>query len=179
MQDNKGYAQHRHNQVQGGVTVISKGGIRASDDDVNETCGVFKSLGKCYVMDESYMNAVTSLSGSGPAFIAMVMDAMQEAGVLIGLPSDISWMLVMDTLESTLELLRDYEPASLMRSVATPGGGVTINGIWRGGEERGGLRGGTIMDMIEATNRKGAEISRELMEELKRYIGEELGGSRR
>ncbi|GGP22422.1 pyrroline-5-carboxylate reductase [Thermocladium modestius] len=156
-----------------GVTVISKG-IRASDDDVNETCGVFKSLGKCYVMDESYMNAVTSLSGSGPAFIAMVMDAMQEAGVLIGLPSDISWMLVMDTLESTLELLRDYEPASLMRSVATPGG-VTINGIWRG-EERG-LRG-TIMDMIEATNRKGAEISRELMEELKRYIGEELGSRR-
>lgn len=156
-----------------GVTVVSRG-IRASDEDVREVCDVFKSLGKCYVMDESYMNAVTSLSGSGPAFIAIMLDALQAAGVLIGLPSDISWRLVMDTLESTLELLRDSEPASLIRNVATPGG-VTINGIWRG-EERG-LRG-IIMDMVEATNRKGSEISRELLEELRRSIDGEEWGSR-
>ncbi|KUO92173.1 MAG: pyrroline-5-carboxylate reductase [Thermocladium sp.] len=149
-----------------GVTVVSRG-IRASDNDVNDVCGVFKSLGKCYIMDEQYMNAVTALSGSGPAFIAMMLDAMQEAGVLIGLPSDISWRLVMDTVEATLELLRDEDPASLIHSVATPGG-VTINGIWRG-EERG-IRG-IIMDMIEATNRRGIDISRELIDEIRRFAG--------
>ncbi|MGC8597443.1 MAG: pyrroline-5-carboxylate reductase [Thermocladium sp.] len=149
-----------------GVTVVSRG-IRASDSDVNDVCNVFKSLGRCYIMDEQYMNAVTALSGSGPAFIAMMLDAMQEAGILIGLPSDISWRLVMDTVETTLELLRDEDPASLIHSVATPGG-VTINGIWKG-EERG-IRG-VIMDMVEATNRKGIDISRELIDEIRRFSG--------
>jgi pyrroline-5-carboxylate reductase len=144
-----------------GVTAVAPGS-RATGGDLEFVCGLFKALGKCYLVEEQYMNAVTAISGSGPAFIALILEALWEGGLLVGLPTDLSWRLALDTLESSLELLRVKKPWEVVEEVTTPAG-VTVSGLRVA--ERSGLRG-IIMEMIESTNNRGVEIGRALLREL-------------
>lgn len=138
-----------------GVTAISRG-PRATESDVKFTCELFNAVGKCYVVDEEYMNAITALSGSGPAYIAMIVEALWEAGILIGLPPDLAWSLSIDVIESGAKLLNFKRPWEIISDVATPGG-VTISGI-KFAEERG-LKG-LLMGVIESAYRRSMEIQR-------------------
>lgn len=102
--------------IERGVTAIAPGS-RASEDDVKRACGIFGSMGRCVVVNERYMDAITAISGSGPAFIALILEALWEAGLLLGIPTDISWELAVGTLETSAELLRFKRPwESLRRS---------------------------------------------------------------
>ncbi|WP_243679624.1 pyrroline-5-carboxylate reductase dimerization domain-containing protein [Vulcanisaeta souniana] len=92
--------------------------------------------------------------------MALILEALWEAGLLLGIPTDISWELAVGTLETSAELLRFRKPWEVVEEVTTPGG-VTIRGGIKVAEE-GSLRGGLIMRMIEETARRGGEISREI-----------------
>ncbi|BDR91905.1 pyrroline-5-carboxylate reductase [Vulcanisaeta souniana JCM 11219] len=143
--------------IERGVTAVAPGS-RVSEDDVKRACGIFSSMGRCVVVNERYMDAITAISGSGPAFMALILEALWEAGLLLGIPTDISWELAVGTLETSAELLRFRKPWEVVEEVTTPGG-VTIRGIKVA--EEGSLRG-LIMRMIEETARRGGEISREI-----------------
>ena len=143
--------------IERGVTAVAPGS-RVSEDDVRRACEIFSSMGRCVVVNERYMDAITAISGSGPAFIALILEALWEAGLLLGIPTDISWELAVGTLETSAELLRVKRPWEVVEEVTTPGG-VTIRGIKVA--EEGGLRG-LIMRMIEETARRGREISQEI-----------------
>ncbi|WP_252900266.1 pyrroline-5-carboxylate reductase [Vulcanisaeta sp. JCM 14467] len=143
--------------IERGVTAVAPGS-RVSEDDVRRACEIFSSMGRCVVVNERYMDAITAISGSGPAFIALILEALWEAGLLLGIPTDISWELAIGTLETSAELLRVKRPWEVVEEVTTPGG-VTIRGIKVA--EESGLRG-LIMRMIEETARRGREISQEI-----------------
>ena len=138
-----------------GVTAVSKG-PRATDTDVEFACGLFNAVGKCYIVNEEYLNAVTALSGSGPAYVAMIVEALWEAGILVGLPSDLAWSLSIDVIESGAKLLNSKKPWEIISDVATPGG-VTISGI-KFAEERG-LKG-LLMGMIESAYRRSTDVQK-------------------
>ncbi len=138
-----------------GVTAVSRG-PRATDTDVEFTCSLFNAVGKCYIINEEYLNAVTALSGSGPAYVAMIVEALWEAGILVGLPSDLAWSLSIDVIESGARLLNSKKPWEIISDVATPGG-VTISGI-KFAEERG-LKG-LLMGMIESAYRRSTDVQK-------------------
>ncbi len=109
--------------VGAGVTAMSGGsGARAADLDWAE--GILSALGRVVRLPERQLDAVTGLSGSGPAYVFLVVEAMIEAGVLVGLPRDVSTTLAVETLAGSAALLRETgeDPAALRAAVTSPGG---------------------------------------------------------
>ncbi len=143
--------------IERGVTAVAPGS-RSTNEDVKAACGIFSTMGRCLVVEERYMDAITAITGSGPAFIAMIAEALWESGLLLGIPTDVAWELSLGALETSVELLRFKRPWDIIEEVTTPGG-VTIRGLKVA--ETKGLRG-LIMEMIEETSRRGQEISREI-----------------
>jgi pyrroline-5-carboxylate reductase len=154
-----------------GVTAVSRG-PRATDLDVDFTCSLFNTVGKCYLVDEEYMNAITALSGSGPAYIAMIAEALWEAGILVGLPSDLAWSLSIDVIESGAKLLNSRKPWEIVSDVATPGG-VTISGI-KYAEERG-LKG-LLMGIVESAYKRSIEVQRIIEDAIENNLHDSVSG---
>jgi pyrroline-5-carboxylate reductase len=121
---------------------------------------LFSSLGRTAVLDENLMDAATGLSGCGPAYVFLIIEALAEAGVKLGIPRGTSTLLAAQTLlgASQLALQRDVHPAALKDEVTTPAG-CTIDGLMA--LEDGRLRSTLISGVIAAANR-----SRELRAEL-------------
>ena len=115
--------------VGAGMTVVA-GGTRASDAHLDLAQRIFSSVGRCRIVDESYCNAVTALSGSGPAYMYLMMEAMADAGVRVGLPRDLALQLVAQTMlgSARMVLETNRHPASLRDDVTTPAG-CTIGGV--------------------------------------------------
>ena len=99
-------------------------GPGASAEDIDWAKNVMRSVGKVVEVPERWMNAVTGLSGSGPAYMFVVVEAMIEAGVLVGLPREVATDLVSQTLAGCAQLLAKTgeAPAALRASVTSPGG---------------------------------------------------------
>jgi len=112
-----------------GMTVVA-GGTHASDAHLELAQRIFASVGRCRIVDESYCNAVTALSGSGPAYMYLMMEAMADAGVRVGLPRDLALQLVAQTMlgSARMVLETNRHPASLRDDVTTPAG-CTIGGV--------------------------------------------------
>jgi len=106
-----------------GMSVIS-GGTEATAEQVDLVRALFAALGEAVVLDERYQDAATALSGSGPAYFALVVDALARAGVRQGLPRDIAQALVVQTMRGTAELIdgTGVHPSELMDGVSSPGG---------------------------------------------------------
>ena len=87
-------------------------------------------VGRVVRVPERYMDAVTAVSGSGPAYFALLAEAMIEAGILLGLSREVSTQLVVQTMFGTAKLLRDEKmhPVELRETVTSPGG-TTIRAI--------------------------------------------------
>ena len=113
---------------------------------------IFETVGRTVVVDEKHMDAVTGLSGSGPAYIYIIIEALAEAGVKVGLPRDIATQLAAQTAfgASKMVLETGYHPALLKDAVTTPAG-CTIDGILE--LEEGGLRVTLIKAVMRATER--------------------------
>lgn len=108
--------------VQEGMSVISLCECFA-DKDIAIVREIFMSIGKVLTLPEKYMNAVTALSGSGPAFIALFVEAMIESGEMMGLSRDNASELAIQTLIGTAKLLyTGIHPAKLREMVTSPGG---------------------------------------------------------
>jgi pyrroline-5-carboxylate reductase len=113
---------------------------------------IFQTVGRTVVVDEKHMDAVTGLSGSGPAFIYIIIEALAEAGVNVGLPRDIATLLAAQTTLGSARMVLEtgYHPALLKDAVTTPAG-CTVDGILE--LEEGGLRVTLIKAVKRATQR--------------------------
>lgn len=109
--------------VGAGASALS-GGTRAGAADLDWAESILAAVGSVVRLPERHLHAVTGLSGSGPAYVFMVAEAMVEAGVLCGLPRDVSRSLVNQTLLGSAKLLATggQTPESLRAEVTSPGG---------------------------------------------------------
>jgi len=103
------------------------GGRSAGPDHLEQASQVLRAVGDVVVLPESAMDAVTAVSGSGPAYYALLAEAMIEAGILLGRSREVSTKLVVQTMLGTAKLLRDEKmhPVELREAVTSPGGTTT------------------------------------------------------
>jgi len=136
--------------VEEGATAVSYNSV-ASASDRQLVEGIFRSVGVVCFVEEEGMDAVTALSGSGPAYIYMVIEALIAGGLKMGLSREISSKLAEQTVLGAAKLVREsgLHPAVLRDQVITPGG-VTISAIHE--LERHGLRAMLISAIETATN---------------------------
>lgn len=139
--------------IRQGMTVISPGRF-AKNPHVETARRIFDTLGRSLVLDEKHMDAVTGLSGSGPAFMYMVIEALAEGGVKVGLPREVATTLAAQTMLGAGKMVveRGAHPALLKDEVTTPAG-CTIDGILE--LEEGALRVTLIKAVVRATARAG------------------------
>jgi len=143
--------------VQEGVTAIAAG-ENVSKADIQIAHRLFSAVGKTVDVDEAHLDAVTGLSGSGPAYIFMVIEALSDAGVKMGLSRDVSNILTIQTVFGSAKLAWESQkhPGELKDMVTSPGG-TTISGLHT--LEAGGLRT-TLMDAVEAATKRSRELGR-------------------
>jgi pyrroline-5-carboxylate reductase len=137
--------------IRRGMTAIAPGRhVKKAHLDVAES--IFGALGRTVVLDEKHMDAVTGLSGSGPAFMYVVVEALAEGGVKVGLPRDVATLLAAQTMmgAGSMVLETGEHPALLKDAVTTPAG-CTMDGILE--LEEGGLRVTLIKTVVKATRR--------------------------
>ena len=113
---------------------------------------IFNTVGRTVIVDERHMDAVTGLSGSGPAFLYIVIEALAEAGVNVGLPREVATLLAAQTTLGAAKMVLETgaHPALLKDAVTTPAG-CTVDGILE--LEKGGLRVTLIKAVKRATQR--------------------------
>jgi len=134
-------------------------GEHARDEDVQLAEEALGHLGATVRVDEKDMDAVTALSGSGPAYFALLAEAMIEAGLLLGLSREVSTRLVVQTMFGSALLLRAerMHPAGLRGAVTSPGGTTTraIRGLGRSGARA------AFLNAINAATERSRELSGE------------------
>jgi pyrroline-5-carboxylate reductase len=130
----------------------------ATAADLQLTERLLNSVGRAVQVPERLLDAVTGLSGSGPAFVAMVIEALSDGGVRMGLPRDLATMLAAQTVLGSAKLLLDtgLHPGQLKDMVASPAG-TTIAGLHA--LEQGGLRA-ALMDAVEAATKRSIELGK-------------------
>ena len=129
-------------------------GANATDDDASEAMRLFASVGVAIEVPERLMDAVTGLSGSGPAYVFMCIEALADGGVAAGMPRDQALRLATQTVLGAATMVAETgtHPAALKDAVASPGG-TTIAGIEA--LERGGLRAALIAAVNASAKRAG------------------------
>ncbi len=137
--------------IAAGVTALCAGRFVA-DAQMAIAQRIFSTVGRTVVVDEKHMDAVTGLSGSGPAFLYIIIEALAEAGVNVGLPRDVATLLAAQTTYGSARMVLEtgYHPALLKDQVTTPAG-CTVDGILE--LEEGGLRVTLIKAVKRATQR--------------------------
>jgi pyrroline-5-carboxylate reductase len=137
--------------VSEGMAVIARG-RHASADHEAVVRHIFEPVGRVIALPESKMDAVTALSGSGPGYVALIIEGLADGGVAAGLPRDVALHLAAQTVLGTarLALERDLHPALIKDMVASPGG-TTIAGL--AVLEAAGVRGALINAVLAATRR--------------------------
>ena len=123
-----------------------------SEDELKLTIDALSGLGKVLKLEEKYLNLATGLVGSGPAYIFLIIDALADAGVRLGLPKDISIMLAAQTTLGASKMVVETgeHPAKLKDMVATPAG-TTVEGLLA--LEKGKIRATLISAVTEAALR--------------------------
>jgi len=128
------------------------------DKWIKFTSEIFNTLGRTMILPEKYMNMVTGLSASGPAFIYIVIESLTDAGVKVGLPRDIATILAAQTVLGSAEMvLQTGEHPALLKDMVTTPAGSTIDGILE--LEEGGLRVTLIKTVVKAVERAGQLFS--------------------
>ena len=134
-----------------GATALCSGRF-VSAEQIALAQRIFSTVGRTVVVDEKHMDAVTGLSGSGPAFLYIIIEALAEAGVNVGLPRDVATLLAAQTAYGSARMVLEtgYHPALLKDAVTTPAG-CAVDGILE--LEEGGLRVTLIKAVMRATER--------------------------
>ncbi len=133
-------------------------GEGATAEDAALVDRLLKAVGVAFRVPENLLDAVTGLSGSGPAFVYLMIEALSDGGVRVGLPRDAATALAAQTVLGAAKMVLETgsHPGVLKDQVASPGG-TTIAGLHA--LERGGVRG-AIMDAVEAATRRAAELGK-------------------
>ena len=132
-------------------------GSHAGDEHLALADDILSHLGRVVRVAEDHMDAITAVSGSGPAYFALLAEAMIEAGILLGLSREISTTLVVQTMLGTAKQLRDegMHPVELRESVTSPGG-TTIAAIRE--LEQAGVRA-AFLNAIQAAMTRARELA--------------------
>lgn len=141
--------------VLAGATAVARGAA-ASDEDLHLTRRIFDLVGTSCVVEEKLLDAVTGLSGSGPAYVLTFIEALSDAGVKQGLSREVATSLAAQTVYGTAKLLLETRehPAVLRANVTSPGG-TTIAGMHS--LERDGFRA-AVMNAVEAATVRSKEL---------------------
>jgi len=142
-----------------GVTGVA-GGSYATDEHLKRATEILGAVGSVTIMDESLLDAVTAVSGTGPAYVFLMAEALTEAAVREGLPRDIAEAFVHQTIRGAGHLLTDTDtsPAELRSQVTSPGG--TTAAAVHVLEERG-FRA-LVEDAVRAAARRAAELGEQI-----------------
>ena len=143
-------------QVDEAMSAVAAG-AHAAPVHVDTADAILASVGKVVRLPEEHLDAVTALSGSGPAYFFLLAEAMIDAGILLGLSRDVSTELIIQTMVGSAKMLRDSgrHPVELRESVTSPGG-TTIAAIRVLEEER--VRA-AFLNAIEAAKRRSQELA--------------------
>src|SRR6202165_1808092 len=149
--------------VGAGATAIALG-EHATEADLATAKTIFDSVGLTVVLEESQLDAVTGLSGSGPAYLFLIIAALADAGVKVGLSRRASLQLAAQTVLGSAKLLIEsgQHPGMLKDGVTSPGG-TAIAGLHT--LEAGGLRN-VLMNAVEAATRRSRELGEEFLRKL-------------
>jgi pyrroline-5-carboxylate reductase len=141
--------------VMEGASALCRGSL-ADDNDLKTAVAIFDAVGKSVVLGETEMDAVTGLSGSGPAYVFSFIEALIDGGVKVGLTREVAETLALQTVLGSVKLAINTgsHPAELRAMVTSPGG-TTIAGLHK--MEKSGFQG-IIMDAIEAATRRSREL---------------------
>lgn len=129
-----------------------------SPEELDLICNIFNSFGKCEVVPESLMDVVTGVSGSSPAFIFMIIEAMADGAVLEGMPRDKAYKFAAQTVLGSAKMVLETgkHPAELKDMVCSPSG-TTIEGV--ASLEENGIRASMIKAVRLAT-KKSKDLSK-------------------
>src|SRR5438270_7935776 len=145
--------------VGAGATAIAGGG-HATESDLEIARKIFDAVGKTVTLDEEQLDAVTGLSGSGPAYVFLIIEALSDAGVKVGLSRRNSQLLAAQTLLGSAKLLLETnEHPGRLKDMVTSPGGTAITGLHT--LENGGVRT-TLMNAVEAATRRSRELGENL-----------------
>ncbi len=135
-----------------GMTTLAPG-PGATSADLADAERVFGAVGRVRVLDEKHLDVVTSLSGSGPAFVCVMLEAMADGAVMMGLPRDVAIELAAQTLQGTARMVLEtgVHPAALRDRVTTPAG-CTIAGLFR-------MEEGRVRSTLARTIQEAAQVA--------------------
>ena len=151
--------------VQAGATAIA-GGTHASADDLRIARELFDAVGRTVVLEESLLDAVTGLSGSGPAYLMLIIEALADGGVKVGLHRDTALLLAAQTVFGSAKLLLETgEHPGRLKDMVTSPGGTAIAGLHT--LESGALRK-TLIDAVEAATKRSVELGTIMAAKLKK-----------
>jgi pyrroline-5-carboxylate reductase len=139
-------------------------GAHATDDDVQTARKLFDAVGRSVTVDEMLIDAATGLSGSGPAYIMLIIEALADGGVKVGLHRDTALLLAAQTVFGSAKLLLDTgEHPGRLKDMVTSPGGTAIAGLHT--LESGGLRR-TLIDAVETATHRATELGEQIAEKL-------------
>jgi pyrroline-5-carboxylate reductase len=140
----------------GAGTAVVSGGSETSAEQTAQVAELFSAIGSAVVVEERYQDAASAISGSGPAYFALVIDALARAGVAQGLSREMAERLAVETMRGTAELIMQtgQHPEALVDAVTSPGG-TTIAAL--GALERGGVRS-AFNEAVAAAVRRSKEL---------------------
>ena len=143
--------------VGAGVTAVANDG-GADPSDVERACAILRAVGEVVQVPESALDAVTGLSGSGPAYVFLLIEALSEAGVREGLSAETARSLALETVHGAARLARETgEHPALLRERVTSPGGTTSAGL--AALEAGGFRA-TVAAAVRAATQRSKELGK-------------------
>ena len=141
--------------VDAAATAIARGDY-ARESDLEDAKRIFDAIGSTVILDESQLDAVTGLSGSGPAYVFLILEALSDAGVKVGLSRRTSQLLAAQTLLGSAKLLLETnEHPGRLKDMVTSPGGTAITGLHT--LESGGVRT-TLINAVEAATIRSREL---------------------
>lgn len=150
--------------VLAGATAVSAG-AHATEADVALATRLFDAVGKTVVLDENLLDAVTGLSGSGPAYVMLIIEALADGGVKMGLHRDTALTLAAQTVFGSAKLLLETgEHPGRLKDMVTSPGGTAIAGLHT--LESGALRK-TLIDAVESASTRAAELGAQMAEKMR------------
>lgn len=137
-------------------TSVLTGGTNVSEDELQSVVNIFEAVGNVSILPEGLFNAVTGLSGSGPAFVYLMIEALADGGVMAGLPRDVAYKLAADTVKGSAMMVTETKkhPGQLKDMVTSPAG-TTIYGILQ--MEKAGVRG-ALMETVMAAAKRAEQL---------------------
>jgi len=148
-----------------GATAIAAG-THATEEDLEVARALFAAVGRVVTLDETLLDAVTGLSGSGPAYVMLMIEALADGGVKVGLHRDTALLLAAQTVYGSAKLLLETgEHPGRLKDMVTSPGGTAIAGLHT--LESGGLRR-TLIDAVEAATNRAIALGEQMAAKMKK-----------